>query len=380
VALVAAILCTALVLALGTAMLTMSTSELRATTAQGDDIRLRNVAEAGVDRAFHALNANPALGQAATTLFTNEALTARVDTTDVPLGAYTVTVAPEGTAGNVVVTATSVWPGAGAPNAQQKTLRVTAYPKKGGPLFGAAAFGEAGVNIESGLIDSYDSANGAYHEKTNKNENGHIQTNSANPLSMTAKTNGQKGQVDGNVIYGPGTNLLIATYPKDQLSGSLKVSPSPVALAGVTVPSGLTNLGNVSGGTINAGTYKVTGITGAPTIKGRVVLYCDGDIVIKGNEDLRSDSGKPRDLIIYGTENCRKIEMKGNPTITAGIYAPNAAVDCAGGGKPGTSGIYGAIVAASVNFSQHFNVHYDEQLGKLDGFATGYALKSWAEM
>src|SRR5204862_806545 len=99
-------------------------------------------------------------------------------------------------------------------------------------------------------------------------------------------------------------------------------------------------------------------------------VYVRGDISFQGTTDMNS-AGRPKNLRIYssGTE----IEMGGNPTIHALIYAPHAACDLGG-----TPDIYGSVTCntASSNGTNAF-YHYDESLGDVHKYPGRFKVIAW---
>ena len=72
-------------------------------------------------------------------------------------------------------------------------------------------------------------------------------------------------------------------------------------------------------------------------------------------------SGNANSFKYYGLPTNTNMSWSGNAEYVGCIYAPQATVQCGGGG----SIIYdyqGAIVAKSIYFNAHFKIHFDEAL------------------
>lgn len=87
--------------------------------------------------------------------------------------------------------------------------------------------------------------------------------------------------------------------------------------------------------------------------------------------------GTAKQCAIYGTPNLKSLEIGGNGEATCVVYAPQADVKLHGGGTSDQD-FSGAIVGKTFAFTGHYNIHYDEALGKT-GFWRGYSITSWNE-
>jgi len=393
-ALVVALGFTMVILAIGIAMLTLSTHELTATRAQGDTISLRNLAETGVDRAMARLNTQPTWRCASTTdpAYNNVTVTGKVNGVDRTLGTFTVFPIEEMGGDFIRVTARGYYPTATAPNAQTKQVRLTAYKRWGKP-FSAAAFGRNGVPLANGETDSYNSNNGSYGG-TNIGTNGDIRTDSSLPGAIDIKS---QGMCNGTVMYGPGTDLKSISLDRNRINdgdtneaNDILVAPHTAVIPDAAIPAGaielktvpgFTTSGNIlTGGTLDAGTYwcdKVA-ISGnsSVTVTGRVILYVKYDISIGGNGFV--NYGVPADLQLYGLPTCPKVDISGNGVLTAAVYAPQADIVLNGSGTNGQ--VFGALAGKTVSFNGTGTVlHYDEALQSLEGVVIGFRTKTWEE-
>lgn len=393
VALVAAIICTFVILAMGMALVSLSTHDMRATDEQGTMIRLRNVAEAGVEQAFERLSADPTWRATDSTDadFNNTPITATVSGQTQTLGTFTVDPIVEQAGDFVQVVAHAYYPNATDSNRLVKTVRVTAYKKWGMP-FSAAAFGKSGVPLANGETDSYSSDAGTYGG-SNVGSRGDIRTDSTDPSSVTIKSN---GQCNGKVIYGPGADLSRVSLDTGRINDNdsdeandVMSAPNTAVMPDVEVPTtGVTELRDVagfssntlSGGTLPAGKYvcDAVSITGNSrvTLLGPVVLYVKGSIAIGGNGII--NSGVPADLQIYGTPQCTSVSISGNGQLSAAVYAPQADIVLNGGGTNGQ--VFGALAGNRVSFNGNGTVlHYDEALQRVKGSVIGFRTKTWQE-
>ena len=139
------------------------------------------------------------------------------------------------------------------------------------------------------------------------------------------------------------------------------------------------------------------------TINGIVTFYISGDFEVDSNASLTvssgskltvyvtgklkissntiANSGVSTDLMIYSsatssTNSDYKVDLSSNATITGTIYAPNAAIDISS-----NSNSLGAIKGKYINARQNAKFHYDEALGRLEGYPVlSYEIISWREI
>ena len=391
VALVAALSFTVVVLSLGLAVTGMATHEQKSTRATGDVMVMRNLAEAGIDRALSNMNSDPmwrCTGSPAD--YTDKPLAMVVANTNTSLGTYTVDPIVDLGGDYVQVTAHGYTPSANAPGRQEHQVRVMAYKRWSTP-FSAAAFGRAGVPLANGDTDSYNSAAGSYGAQAHGNK-GDIRTDSTDPNSISIYNNGYCG---GNVIYGVGTNLNNVTLARDRISGGVMAAAASAVSPDVSVPPGAKRISTINGGsntingtlTIPAGTWYCDSISlsGQSTVTtiGRVYLYVTGNMDIGGNGilnngDVVGGSALASNFLIYGTPSCTSVSISGNGALTAAVYAPAANIVLNGGGERGS--VYGALSGRTVSFNGNGTVlHYDEALQSVTGVVMGFRPKSWEE-
>lgn len=397
-ALVAAIGFTIVILAVGMAITLMATQEQRATRGSGDTISLRNIAEAGIDRALNEMNRNPQWRcTGSPSAYTNMPLSVVVGEMNTSLGTFTVDPIVDLGGDYVQVTGHGYWPTAHALGGREKQVRVIAYKKWGTP-FSAAAYGREGVPLANGDTDSYDSDHGGYSSQGHGNQ-GDIRTDSTNPSSITIYNN---GYCNGKVIYGPGTDLSsvnldrgrITDGDSDETNDVLKAAEKATA-PDVVVPADARAISTINWGNnsitgsmlIPAGTYYCDGISlnGNECVRttGQVILYVRGNMSIGGNgilnnNDANGGSSLASNLILYGTSACTSVTISGNGALTGAVYAPSADIVLNGGGSSGE--VYGALAGKTVSFNGNGTVlHYDIALQSLKGVVTGFRPKSWEE-
>lgn len=79
-----------------------------------------------------------------------------------------------------------------------------------------------------------------------------------------------------------------------------------------------------------------------------------------------SVTGRPKDFMLWGTGgDSQTIKVSGNGSLSAVVYAPNAAIEVKGGGSQ-TLGVYGAYLGNTIKMTGNEGFHYDESLADLD--------------
>lgn len=228
--------------------------------------------------------------------------------------------------------------------------------------FDYAMFADESITLSGqAYTDSYNSANGDWNYE-GEFSNGDIGTiTSGNSI----QTSGQI-TIHGDTFTGVGKDM------------------TPVTLPGGGTP--LSNIRNLPGG---SGTYSLSGISlsgqTVVDVTGDVVLYVDGDISISGQAKIRvqeggsltvyangninlsgqgitNDGGKPRDVIIYGTEETESINISGQALLYGAIYAPEANLNYSGQAE-----IFGSLIMNRITMSGQAHIHFDEDLRDLGG-------------
>ena len=109
-----------------------------------------------------------------------------------------------------------------------------------------------------------------------------------------------------------------------------------------------------------------------------VTIYSGGDIDTTGNTGINNISQYALAFAIYGLPNCQNIALGGQPTITAFIYAPEAALQLNGGGSDYYHSV-GAFFMKSVKLTGNMGFHYDEAFSLL-GPSRGFIPYFWQEV
>jgi Tfp pilus assembly protein PilV len=149
----------------------------------------------------------------------------------------------------------------------------------------------------------------------------------------------------------------------------------------LTVKAGYNVIVNVTAG---SGTDAVsTSGSAGVTIEGNasLAIYTAGNVDVTGNSSgnggVANNNGQPIGFQVWGTNTsagAQTISISGNGSLSAVVYAPEAAVRIVGNGE-----VYGAVVANSAELTGNANFHYDESLAN---FSSNNPLKitSWTEL
>ena len=111
----------------------------------------------------------------------------------------------------------------------------------------------------------------------------------------------------------------------------------------------------------------------------KLTVYVTGKLKISSN--TIANSGVSTDLMIYSsatssTNSDYKVYLSSDSDITGTIYAPNAAINISS-----NSNSLGAIKGKYINASSNAKYHYDEALGRLEGYPVlSYEIISWREI
>jgi len=266
--------------------------------------------------------------------------------------------------------------------------------------FNYGVFGDIGAAISgNGKIDSYNSSVGPYTWATHST-NGDVGTNAtgAGVISLSGNTL-VYGDVEVGVEGDPDTG--ITTMGNAAVIGQKLAEDEPKDMTPLTLPGGGASIGAWNSGTLNSGTYSLSGIgisghavgqingdvilsvTGNITISGHgqllilaggsLTIYVSGNVIISGNGGIINNTFHPENLQIYGTSTCASIAISGNSDIYGAIHAPKAAVAISGNGD-----IYGSVIGRSVSISGNGNIHYDEVLRNV-GLSSDLKLLSWKQ-
>lgn len=101
--------------------------------------------------------------------------------------------------------------------------------------------------------------------------------------------------------------------------------------------------------------------------------------------DTITQVGQPKSLQIYGTltneqaavSGNQSINVSGNGSLSAVVYAPNGDISAKGGGNAGF--MHGSLIGASLTFTGNDSFYYDESLGNLDNDSR-FGINTWTEL
>jgi hypothetical protein len=277
----------------------------------------------------------------------------------------------------------------------------------------------AGNNVKTDSFDSEDpnySTDGKYDPAKAK-DNGGVATNSGLVNSLSVGN----ADIMGTVATGPGGSVAIGPNgtvgDKDWVTaGNKGIQPGRassdmnVSFPDVEAPfttGSIPPSGTVDGVTydyiIDEGKYVISSLSGKVLVRGDAQLYVsssfnitgEGGIWIEENGSLElysavdkvniagkgvvNGSGLAKNFQYFGLPSNTELKIAGNGEFIGAIYAPNAHLHLAGGGKD-TEDFKGASISASVKINGKFQFHYDEALARLDNGGRGYIPDSWNEI
>jgi Tfp pilus assembly protein PilX len=371
IALVITLLVMTILLVMGSAFMSISSTETLIAINERNRVQAYHLAEAGAEMAIAQLNVNGGYGGTGG----EQALgigTYRVDVCP-PTCVPPVTapgnldqrmISARGCVRNCTAAASAV--------AQVQILveRRSQFP------FALLGF-NAMVELKNGVeVDSYDSALGDYGAG-NISSQGHVHSNTDVKLGANNTVSGNAQAVTsiqkiglGNIITGTETTGV----PSVTVNTGIPFPPYTGYGAGINPPAafdGVTKDLTAAAGqtvTLAAGTYsfnKVTLDTGAKlAVTGDVVIYMTGQFMAKNGAVV--NTGKvPANLLIYsnyaGTGATQKDAMvmdTGSGEFYGGIYALNGEVKFRNGGWK----MFGAIVARDIDIGDSSRFHYDMAL------------------
>jgi hypothetical protein len=106
-------------------------------------------------------------------------------------------------------------------------------------------------------------------------------------------------------------------------------------------------------------------------------IYVEGNVKIAGKGGLVNHNVSPSSCRIWGTNQSaagQAIDIVGNGSLVAAIYAPQADVTIGGNGN-----VMGSIVADTITVSGNAAFHYDEALAESDGNEP-FRIAKWREL
>ena len=292
------------------------------------------------------------------------------------------------------------------------------------PTFSRGLVAKHGIDMNGNnvSVDSYDSKNSAFStngrwDVTKRRDHGDIASND----TLTNIINVGNANIWGRIATGPsgtvalGPNGAVGSAAW-QTGGNKGIQPGystddmNVEFPDVVMPDGsagwLPPLAGKNGNQYefnSPGDYRVSGtingsiLVNAPNVRLRVdggwnytgqdgmTITTNGSIKIylncpsadvhgKGIINLR---GTPDQCYIYGTDKLTSLDIGGNGENTSVVYAPYANVKLHGGGNAAED-FSGALIANTFTFVGHYNIHYDEALGRT-GQWRAFTITSWNE-
>jgi hypothetical protein len=302
------------------------------------------------------------------------------------------------------------------------TRRVVSTGTTNDPIFTRPIVAKYGIDMngQNVTVDSYDSSNPTMSTSnrwdiTKRRANGDVASND----TITNTINVGNANIWGRIATGPLGTVRIGSGGKVgdaawQLSSSTGIQPGmstddmnvefpdvwpPTGSAGWLPPAGGPNYLLTSGdycipaGTVSGqiriaegatvrlridGGLKLTGGDGLTISNGaNLKLYLNCPSASIGGNGIINGTGIPINCQIYGSPNLKTLDIGGNGETSCVVYAPNADVTMNGGGS-GDNDFSGAIVAKSFRFNGHYNIHYDESLGR-SYLWRGFKITSWNE-
>ncbi len=155
---------------------------------------------------------------------------------------------------------------------------------------------------------------------------------------------------------------------------------------------------------IGNGDFKISGnFSGKMNVVGKARVWITGDVKMTGGDQITITGGGSLDLYlgnpvggptvsvdfggngivnnsktaadckVWGLPTCTDMDFKGNASLTAQVYAPNADISFTG-----TPDIMGSMAGKTIDLSGNAGVHYDESLGTANGPA--FSVVSWEEL
>ena len=366
IALVITLMVMTILLLMGTAFLSISSTETLIAINERNRLQAFHLAEAGAERAIAELGAN-------------DTYPGTVDTALGP-GTYGIAVStppPPANPDQRLVTGTGCVRDCLA--LVRAMAQVEVLVQKTSP-FQRALAGLQLVELEDRVVvDSYDSAQGPYNPATAGAE-GHIASN-GNITLLTNNTVKGDAQAGGSITLGAGSTItgsVVQGFPTVNAGATIPYPPCSPIVPGINPPgayNGVTCDLFVDGGdtvTLDEGTYAFNKVALGPGAKlalsgGPVTIYMT-DQFTAGNGAVINTSKEPTKLLIFssydgtdGNGTDAIMMAAGSGEFYGGIYALNGEVEFNGGGWQ----IYGAIVGKYLDIEDDTLVHYDLALAQL---------------
>lgn len=304
--------------------------------------------------------------------------------------------------------------GSGNTNAVTRTLRVVVQRQVNS---GYALAGKEFIKLHMNgkTLDSYNSSNpsestGGLYDVTKRTAHANIGSPSSSASAITL----DQSAVHGTASTGAGGHVTFSassvgatfapgersTTEADAESKSWVTHDFVMDFPDVVVPPALSiapNLGDVKGGTISSGDWRVKNIDMKSltlTVTGNVRLYVTGDVNITGNGVLIISPGASLEVYVAGPvnvsgsgivnatmlaaankwnglNNSKSWRIWGSSDFIGAVYAPYAYVELGGAAQ-----FYGSFVGYRIDASPA-GIHYDEALGTGSTGSGPYKCLSW---
>lgn len=360
IALVITLLVMTLLLIMGTAFLSISSTETLISINERNRLQAFYMAEAGVERAIADLNGDGICQGCGV----EQAL---------GFGTYTSTVSDDPLPGVVdrkQVVSFGYVPNSAVPNKAMAQVQVTVH--RGSP-FKFAMFGIDSVDLDDlVLVDSYDSTQGDYDPSASRSQ-GHIYSNGDITLDMENIVKGN-AWAGGTVTYDPTTMITgeripgvppttfvsVDTSYQSSNSNDTGISPSGA------YDSGTHDLNVVNKVTLDPGTYYFNRIDlqngGTLEISGPVTIYMTGPLHAFGGGTINTSKNPANLLIFSSASGSNAIELdSGTGEFYGAVYALNGEFDI----DTSHWKFYGSVMAKWVDIDDDVKVHYDEALAQI---------------
>jgi len=395
IALVITLLVMTILLIMGSAFMSISSTETLIAINERNRLQAYHLAEAGAERAIAELNANS--GYQGTT-------PAGADVNLGP-GSYRVDVCPPRCSPPAITAPAdpdqriliamgcvrNCGPGSAQTRVEMVAERRSQFP------FGLLALNLIELDGDGAQVDSYDSALGDYGG-TNTGSAGHVHSNNRILLKSNNIINGNAELGAGAVEYTGAGNVITGTVTPGATPYSvvtdISYPPPGGYMTGVNPPAaynGATYDLTVGAGqtvTLSPGTYsfnKITiGANGKLAVSGPVTIYMTGQL-LAGTGAVVNTSKLPTDLTIFSSKTGADAMLfdEGTGEFYGGIYALNGEVEFQNAvSQPVGWKIFGAIVAKEVDIESKARFHYDLALARASGPAArfGPVAGTWREV
>lgn len=388
IALVVTVLVLGLLLMLGSAFLTISSTETQIAHNQLDAVQALYIADGGVQVALHQIKvntaANPAYYASLDTLVGGSAAFGAGDYT------YSLRNVGPGPAGNPVIEVTSI----GAVGAAGSTIKArvqAAYKSQ----FGDAAHAQGKIKLDGGSegnvrTDSYNSISSPDASVCVGGEcpgtKGGISTDATSKGVMELKGHVWVG---GDALVGPGAPATAMKQGENvTIHGETGTEAGALAMPCLALPPGVSSSGNFeteavgphdwgTAGTITTLVYDQVKIKASASVRieGKVILYVLGEFRLEESATVNT-GGLPSHLELrFVGDETGPFRVKNDSVFSGVVYGCNLNIEV-----EDNAAIFGSLVGKKVKLRGNARVHYDEALApRLDIFI-GYRLTAWQEV